>query len=116
MLVSCLHQTFQSCVLLNWFESLSIIQFKCGFFFSFRHNAHSSEKRLPLPQKGCTGLGDERPGFPSYRTSKGLSNSLVALQLRFSFVDGERNLRPFSVLEAVSQIKGADSQHSAWQG
>lgn len=34
MLVSCLHQTFQSCVLLNWFESLSIIQFKCGFFFS----------------------------------------------------------------------------------
>lgn len=64
MLVSCLHQTFQSCVLLNWFESLSIIQFKCGLFFSFRHNAHSSEKRLPLPQKGCTGLGDERPGFP----------------------------------------------------
>lgn len=33
MLVSCLHQTFQSCVFLNWFESLSIIQFKCWVFF-----------------------------------------------------------------------------------
>lgn len=84
MLVSCLHQTFWSCVFLNWFESLSIIQFKCVFFFSFRHNAHSSEKLLPLSQKGCAGLGDERPGFHSYRTGKGLSNSLVTLQLRFS--------------------------------